>query len=156
ESTQFVRELRPGRVVEVHVARTEWDAQPVWIVSLFDISEHKRYQADLEHVTLRTRELNKGLERLANVDPLTELCNRRGLHTQLTIEMQRARRSGGALAAVLIDCDDFKTINGRFGHAVGDAVLKELARRLKDSLRPSDHICRLGGDEFLALLPDTR
>src|SRR4029079_20300 len=64
ERTQFVRDLGAGRIVEVHVARTEWDDQPVWIASLFDISEHKRYQADLEHVTLRTRELNKGLDRL--------------------------------------------------------------------------------------------
>ncbi len=156
DKSQFVREFGGGRVVEVHVAQTEWDDQRVWIASLFDISEHKRYQADLEHVTLRTRELNKGLERLANVDPLTELSNRRGLGTQLGIEMQRARRNGGPLAAVLIDCDDFKSINSRFGHAVGDVVLKELARRLKESLRPSDHISRLGGDEFLALLPDTR
>jgi diguanylate cyclase (GGDEF)-like protein len=77
------------------------------------------------------------------------------LEAELSIELRRKRRTGGPLAAVVLDCDDFKGINEALGHAAGDAVLKELASRLKLSLRPTDHIGRVGGDEFVVLLPDT-
>jgi diguanylate cyclase (GGDEF)-like protein len=95
-------------------------------------------------------------QRIANIDPLTELLNRRGLEAELSKEIRRASRSDAPLTAVLLDCDDFKRINETLGHAVGDVVLKEVATRLKDSLRPTDHVARIGGDEFLVLLPDTR
>jgi len=143
-------------VVEVHVAETQWDDEPAWLASLSDITDHKRSQAQLENASAQMRTLNTSLERLASVDPLTELLNRRGLEAELAIEMRRKRRTGAPLAAVLLDCDDFKHINETLGHAVGDVVLKELASRLVQSLRPTDHIARLGGDEFLVLLPDTR
>ncbi|MCE9595323.1 MAG: diguanylate cyclase [Planctomycetes bacterium] len=144
------------RVIEVHIVEIEWDGAPVWLASLFDITSHKRYRADLEDVAARMQSANTSLERLASIDPLTELLNRRGLDAELAIENRRMRRTGAPLAAVLLDCDDFKHINETLGHAGGDAVLKGLAERLKDSLRPSDHIGRIGGDEFLVLLPDTR
>jgi diguanylate cyclase (GGDEF)-like protein len=104
------------------------------------------------------REIQKRVmaQKIANVDPLTELLNRRGLEAELTTEIQRARRTGAPLMAVLLDCDDFKRINETLGHAVGDVVLKEVASRLKESLRPTDHLARIGGDEFLVLLPHTR
>jgi diguanylate cyclase (GGDEF)-like protein len=91
-----------------------------------------------------------------NTDPLTELLNRCGLETELLVEVRRMAQSGAPLAAVLIDCDDFKRINETLGYAGGDAVLKRVAERLSESLRPSDHIGRIDGDEFLVLLPDTR
>jgi diguanylate cyclase (GGDEF)-like protein len=116
--------------------------------------------------TLELRRTNDALRRevvrrvtaqkIANIDPLTELLNRRGLEAELATEIRRARRTGATLAAVLLDCDDFKRINETLGHAVGDIVLKEIANRLKEALRPTDHLGRIGGDEFLALLPDTR
>lgn len=151
-------EVRVGseRVLEVHLAEGEWDGAAAWIASLFDITGHKRSRADLEDVTARMQRLNTRLERLASIDPLTELLNRRGLNAELSIEVRRKRRTGAPLAAVLLDCDEFKQINETLGHASGDVVLKELADRLKESLRPSDHIGRIGGDEFLVLLPDTR
>jgi len=95
-------------------------------------------------------------QKIANIDPLTELLNRRGLEAELSKEIRRGNRSDAPLTAVLLDCDDFKRINETLGHAVGDIVLKEVASRLKDSLRPSDHLARIGGDEFLVLLPETR
>jgi diguanylate cyclase (GGDEF)-like protein len=95
-------------------------------------------------------------QKIANIDPLTELLNRRGLEVELSKEIRRASRTDAPLTAVLLDCDDFKRINETLGHAVGDVVLKEVATRLKDSLRPTDHVARIGGDEFLVLLPDTR
>jgi diguanylate cyclase (GGDEF)-like protein len=144
------------RVVEMRVVATEWEDQPVWLASMRDVTEHRRSQAKLEDLTLRLSNLNSSLERLAKIDPLTELDNRRGLEASLGAEIQRARRSNSPLAAILLDFDDFKRINDSLGHAVGDVVLKEVAIRLHAALRPTDHLARIGGDEFLALLPDTR
>lgn len=110
----------------------------------------------LEEATAGMRSLNAHLERLASIDPLTELLNRRGLEAELSVEVRRKRHTGAPLAAVLLDCDDFKQINETLGYAGGDVVLRELAARMQETLRPSDHIGRVGGDEFLVLLPDTR
>ena len=96
------------------------------------------------------------LLRLATHDPLTGVLNRRGLDGVLHAELERARRSGQPLLAVLVDCDDFKSVNESFGHAVGDLVLHRLATRLFQGLRRTDHVARVGGDEFLILLPNTR
>jgi diguanylate cyclase (GGDEF)-like protein len=95
------------------------------------------------------------LVRLSSADPLTGLMNRRGFESVLLNEVARARRRGETLAALLIDCDDFKSINAAHGHAGGDEVLKHVATTLERTLRVTDHVARVGGDEFLILLPDT-
>jgi len=95
------------------------------------------------------------LEQLAFSDGLTEIANRRFLDRQLQALISSANRHGRPLAVALVDIDRFKAINDAHGHATGDAVLLEIARRLTGRLRVEDHIGRFGGEEFLVLLPDT-
>ena len=91
---------------------------------------------------------------LAYSDPLTGLANRTSLMPALEQAVQRARRRSAKLAVVFLDLDGFKQINDAYGHDAGDALLVELAGRLRDNLRASDLIARLGGDEFLVVLED--
>ena len=92
-------------------------------------------------------------ERLAQIDPLTGLSNRRAAAGRLASEAARSQRHGNALTVVSFDLDKFKQINDTYGHLAGDQVLKEFAVRLSSALRLSDFAARMGGDEFLALLP---
>jgi two-component system cell cycle response regulator len=110
----------------------------------------------------RTRRLQDELRRrndqlsvLVNTDVLTGLFNRRHATEELERLVSRARRHDAPMSVVILDVDHFKSINDRFGHDVGDATLRELARRLSQRLRMEDTIARWGGEEFLVLLPDT-
>ena len=95
------------------------------------------------------------LRHLADTDPLTGLSNQRLLHDRLQEATAAAHSSGSGLSAIMIDLDHFKTVNDTFGHPVGDLVLVETARRIRGSSRAGDLIARIGGEEFLMLLPDT-
>ena len=90
---------------------------------------------------------------LAILDPLTGLYNRRFSGERLKTEIASAERRGDPLIVLLLDLDNFKDINDRFGHSAGDLVLTEFARRLSKATRGSDAAVRLGGDEFLVILP---
>jgi diguanylate cyclase (GGDEF)-like protein len=92
--------------------------------------------------------------RQATTDPLTGLANRRTAEERLTNEAARSQRHGYPLTVVAFDLNHFKQINDRHGHPAGDLVLREFARRLARSVRASDLAVRMGGDEFLALLPE--
>jgi len=95
------------------------------------------------------------LKRLNESDPLTLLHNRRHLQQRLPFEIQKARRSGRPLAVSMIDIDHFKRVNDTHGHDVGDEVLCEVSQRLLQVSRSSDVMCRWGGEEFLAIFPQT-
>lgn len=95
------------------------------------------------------------LKRLNESDPLTLLHNRRHLDDRLPQEIQAARRKKKPLAVAMLDIDHFKRVNDRYGHDVGDEVLCEFAERLRHESRSSDVMVRWGGEEFLALFPDT-
>jgi len=93
--------------------------------------------------------------RLADLDALTGLHNRRYFHESLAREVARAQRYGRRLALVVLDLDDFKAINERIGHLAGDGVLAEASDRLRSAMRAADIACRVGGDEFAVILPES-
>jgi diguanylate cyclase (GGDEF)-like protein len=104
------------------------------------------------------RELRATEERLTHLsvtDPLTGLANRRHLLAGLEQELRRADRSGRPLSVLMVDLDHFKAINDRYGHAVGDAVLVAVAARCQARLRAIDLCGRVGGEEFVVVLPET-
>lgn len=106
------------------------------------------------HLTLKAQ--SDQLRQLAYLDGLTGVYNRRHFDAQLPIEYQRCIRSGGELAVLLVDVDHFKRYNDAHGHLAGDDCLRQVAQALKQALRrPGDLCCRYGGEEFVALLPDT-
>ena len=92
---------------------------------------------------------------MADLDALTGLHNRRYFHEVLAREVARAQRYGRRLALVVFDLDDFKAINDRVGHLAGDAVLAEAAERVREVLRSADIACRIGGDEFAVIVPES-
>lgn len=109
----------------------------------------RQNRQDLED---KVQQRTQALEQLARIDPLTGLENRRGMTEALAVETERARRQEQGYGLIWLDVDDFKSINDRHGHATGDLALKEVARLLRSSTRPYDHLARWGGDEFLVML----
>ena len=172
---------KDGTIVICDVRSKALDpAQPskgsVWIT--LDITEHQQAQAALKQmhqelesvVQQRTRELSETVENLhqeiskrrqdqeriywlAHYDPLTGLPNRALLAERSREAIEAAQRNHTALAVIFLDLDHFKHINDSLGHRVGDALLVAIANRLRTLVRDNDTVCRLGGDEFILLLP---
>jgi diguanylate cyclase (GGDEF)-like protein len=93
--------------------------------------------------------------RIATTDPLSRTLNRRALFERAQMEIDRSRRYNGELALLMLDIDHFKQVNDRFGHLIGDQVIAALGDLCRSSLRSSDLLGRVGGEEFVILLPDT-
>ena len=106
-------------------------------------------------MVVRLHEAQDQLITLATTDALTELLNRRYILQRLEDEMARHDRNGESLGCIVLDVDFFKQVNDRFGHAAGDDVLRQLASHVKSTLRPYDLVGRVGGEEFLVILPET-
>jgi diguanylate cyclase (GGDEF)-like protein len=96
------------------------------------------------------------LERLATTDDLTDICNRRHFMALADDRWERFRVDGEPLSLLILDLDLFKSINDRFGHAAGDAVIRHFASVCRRDMYDTDILARLGGEEFVLLLPDTR
>ncbi len=111
--------------------------------------------ADLIALAIANAESRQRLIDQAGTDPLTGLANHRVFHERLRADFDRAARHGQALSLVLLDLDHFKRINDSHGHPVGDRVLVEVARRLGALARSVDTLARVGGEEFVWLLPET-
>jgi len=118
--------------------------------------ERHQVRHELQTVTRQLREANENLERLALVDPLTELLNRRGLQQSLSREIENVKKQGAEVLVLLIDIDDFQRVNDNLGHVVGDMALKEMSRKIRACVRSADYVSRIGGDEFLLLMPKAR
>lgn len=107
----------------------------------------------VSYLLMSEARLRRNLLNLARLDPLTGALNRRALEHEAFARIAAARRSRSDMSALMIDVDFFKTVNDRYGHHAGDAALRALGTLLKDVLRKRDVLIRVGGDEFLALLP---
>ena len=114
-----------------------------------------RIQFSQQLAQMRTLHMRaENYQKMAMHDPLTGLSNRRMAEERLAAEASRSCRYGHPLTVVSFDLDNFKHINDTYGHPAGDLVLKEFARRLNSAVRLSDFASRMGGDEFLVLLPE--
>ena len=122
--------------------------------SIYEKRQRRRYERNLIRTNLQLRQAAASLERLANIDALSGLYNRRAWHEKLEQEWVRARRYGRPPAVIMLDIDHFKLVNDRHGHQAGDDLFCAVAERLRETLRASDVIGRLGGDEFAVLLPE--
>ncbi len=109
----------------------------------------------LGHFEKRLRRSNADLSQLAITDPLTGLRNARFFRERMDATWGEALQQGEPLALILFDLDHFKRINDNHGHPIGDRVLVEAARRIRETVRESDSAARVGGEEFAVLLPNT-
>ena len=106
-------------------------------------------------VAIENARLHRLIQKQAKTDPLTQLLNRREFEEQLAREVERAQRFGTPVGLVVLDLDDFKLINDRFGHLAGDGVLKAAAGAIRQCTREIDQPARWGGEEFAVILPHT-
>ncbi len=113
-------------------------------------------QRELAKKNIELEHLNAEVQRLSIMDELTHLYNRRGFFEMGHREVERAKRFGKPLSAIMLDIDHFKQFNDRYGHAIGDKVLEEVATRCSLQLRKVDIFGRYGGEEFSVLLPETK
>jgi diguanylate cyclase (GGDEF)-like protein len=123
-------------------------------VFVYSAIRHLNIRVEPRERQQQLREIEK-LQRLTLRDPLTGAWNRRYHDEALAREMDRFRRHGSPLSVAHVDLDDFKELNDAGGHALGDEVLRAFATTALGVLRPSDHVIRLGGDEFMLVFPQT-
>jgi len=112
-------------------------------------------QKEIESKNKKLNEVNKKLKEISDIDRLTGIYNRRKLEDVLTDVYNKAERYQNDFSLIILDLDHFKNVNDKYGHQVGDMVLKEISSLLLDSIRKVDYCGRWGGEEFLIILPET-
>ncbi|MDP2129046.1 MAG: diguanylate cyclase [Pseudohongiella sp.] len=125
------------------------------VVLIRDVTVERDTQESLIRTQEALQALNKRLAELAQTDELTGIANRRCLFEALEKEWARSTRYGRPLSLIVLDFDDFKSVNDNYGHQVGDEVLARASSVLKHIIRPQDLVARHGGEEFAVLLPET-
>ena len=120
-----------------------------------DVTEEVERKRELERFQEEMQQANEQLRRLSVTDELTGLRNRRAFEERLGLEFSMSRRRRRNLAVLLVDVDNFKRINDRWGHAAGDVVLRRLSAILRTTVRLPDLVARYGGEEFVILLPES-
>jgi diguanylate cyclase (GGDEF)-like protein/PAS domain S-box-containing protein len=151
--------MREGTSIRTQILNYDKAGNELWLdinmVPLFDENGTLTYYAAIERDLTEHKKLQSHLESMATIDSLTGLANRQAFMQRAKNEFNRARRYARPLTVVMIDIDHFKAINDRYGHAAGDEVLRQAADICQSSLRGSDLMGRIGGEEFVLLLPDT-
>tara|TARA_R110001599_G_C11971939_1_gene634038 strand:- start:17 stop:721 length:705 start_codon:yes stop_codon:yes gene_type:complete len=142
-------------LLSVSVVRDEQDNPEYFVSQIQEITAQKHAEAELLCRQKELESVNRKLKLLSATDPLTQLGNRRALDKRMQEELQRSSRTGEPLSLVIVDVDHFKHYNDTYGHPAGDVALRKLAIALKQVARITDTVIRLGGEEFLLLLPHT-
>ena len=159
----FLALVLPNLDMRMGPARIQWQYLPqlffgfIVLILLFNIYvlDQRRALRSTRAELLRQLVRSEAAEKLSLIDPLTGVFNRRYLDQILPKEISRADRMSTTLTFVMVDLDNFKAVNNKFGHAEGDRVLREVARLMLETFRASDTIVRYGGDEFLVVMLGT-
>ncbi|KAA3613822.1 MAG: diguanylate cyclase [Calditrichaeota bacterium] len=144
---EIVRDNGDTSVIESRVVDTSWENKPAYLITLRDITELKKIQAQNEQTRIREKHL-------AYHDLLTGLPNRQLVNDRMSQALVQSLRENKQFALLFLDLDGFKNVNDSLGHAQGDLLLKNVAKRLKKCVRISDTVGRYGGDEFVILMND--
>ncbi|HEY0845143.1 MAG TPA: diguanylate cyclase [Noviherbaspirillum sp.] len=161
--TRFRRRNGESVLVEASLSTFRMQGELLLVASVRDITERHRaeqellqYRNQLEQlVAQRTAELEEAMRRLHELsvnDELTGVGNRRDLNGKLELERRLFERTGVPFSIAVLDLDGFKAVNDRFGHSVGDEVIKTFAGLVKREMRSTDYLARYGGDEFVIML----
>ncbi|MDX1490038.1 MAG: sensor domain-containing diguanylate cyclase [Pseudohongiellaceae bacterium] len=157
-SFEWMHKSTTGREFLSHITleAITFAGKPALFAALQDVSEQRKLERLVDQ---RTRELNSivlELEKQTKTDPLTGINNRIKLDEILALEHERFQRSGVPYCIALLDIDHFKQVNDRYGHDIGDQVLKEFSLLLRDNIRSFESVGRWGGEEFLIILPNAQ
>ncbi|MHB8471574.1 MAG: putative bifunctional diguanylate cyclase/phosphodiesterase [Gammaproteobacteria bacterium] len=158
--TTYLEAFRARRAFSLEYRLRHHDGNYRWVADhgnpLFDLQGTFAGYIGSVHDIQQIKSAEERMEFLAHHDPLTQLPNRMLLHDRIERALARARRDGHEAAVLFIDLDRFKTVNDSLGHVVGDQLLRLFADRLRSCVRDADTVGRVGGDEFVVVIPDLR
>lgn len=147
---------RESRTVLISAEICNLEGQDCMIVVIKDISDRKQAEVALRLTKAKLQQANRKLEKLVNIDSLTQIANRRCFNDYLQKEWQRLLREESFLSLIMFDVDYFKRFNDRYGHQEGDECLVKIAQTAQKVVyRSSDLVARYGGEEFVVILPNT-